>query len=344
MTYYNILELKKSILKSMPIINQEERDVIRKIMVLPILAQRAIDIKEEIAFGKKFTLAASEKTIKSLLPDIDLKAYESTLVNNEDIVDVKVHENLKSVYVSMNESNGRVKKESKEERALRVSQGKTKRFNNSEKMIDYANEIFDDNQPILIFDIEAYERQQSKLTEIGYLIYQNGKITDIQHLIIEENIELRNKKFVKDNKDNFNYGNSKIMSLDNAISILVEQVEKHDIIMGQSLGNDINYLKKHRKKKGNKDQSLFEIKKILDTSTMSFYISKDGNPTSIERGLEMLEVETKNLHNAGNDCYYTLEFAKSMISYKKTLDLLNKKSEKNIEDNKNKKIIKRSFN
>ena len=202
------------------------------------------------------------------------------------------------------------------------------------------------NEKIFIFDIEAYEFDQKKIIEIGFLSSMKGQVLELEHIIIEENIALLNGRYVENNKYNFNFGKSKTMSLNSAIEILSEKIEEHDIIMGQGISNDFRYLRNNASKELNQKynyQKMFEKKKVIDTAKMTFCISEDANTMSIGRVLDMLNIDNSNLHNAGNDALYTLEMAKGIVSYKNTLNILNQKQKEIEEQNKTKKKLKKSI-
>jgi predicted metallo-beta-lactamase superfamily hydrolase len=89
-----------------------------------------------------------------------------------------------------------------------------------------------DKKDFLAFDIKAYEHDYSKVLEIGYVIVRfspsvrhgtegnlpKAEVIDRQHLIIEENLHLiKNKDNVPDNEDEFTFGVSKTLSLEDAV-------------------------------------------------------------------------------------------------------------------------------
>jgi hypothetical protein len=83
---------------------------------------------------------------------------------------------------------------------------------------------------ILVFDIEVYEHDQSKVLEIGYVIvgFQPRKynlhfleVLCRKHLIIEENIHYKNSETCPHNRDGFVFGESEIVSLAGAVEMLI---------------------------------------------------------------------------------------------------------------------------
>lgn len=93
-------------------------------------------------------------------------------------------------------------------------------------------------------DIEQYERNLSKVTEIGVSMYYPLKtestdslntatgylFPDIRaaHFIIKENHKFRNGKFVEDNRFRFAYGKSAYFSQNECIALLGEIFGKND--------------------------------------------------------------------------------------------------------------------
>jgi hypothetical protein len=88
-----------------------------------------------------------------------------------------------------------------------------------------------DKKDFLAFDIKAYEHDYSKVLEIGYVIVRfspsvrhgternlpKAEVIDRQHLIIEENLHFKNKDNVPDNGDEFTFGVSVTLSLEDAV-------------------------------------------------------------------------------------------------------------------------------
>ena len=277
--------------------------------------------------------------MQSLLPNVDLTKYKKSVINSEDIRFITKFDNLKCMYESFQELSAEVKvakkNEELRERKSIVKLSKEKRLSNANKMIAEAAQILRSDVPVLIFDMEAYEYKQSKITEVGFLSVKNGKIGEFQHLIIEENLNYRNKNYISDEKDNFNFGRSKVVTMKDAVKILASQIDKHDVLLGQSIQSDFNYFGKMTRGYGD----IFEGKKVLDTSNMSTVISEDNSIMSIQRGLEFLEIEHKNLHNAGNDVFYTLKYAKGIIEHAEKKIFLTQKA--NLQQAQSSKLTKK---
>ena len=87
-----------------------------------------------------------------------------------------------------------------------------------------------EQQDFLAFDIEAYEHNQSKILEIGYVVVRftpprsraegnlpKAEVISRVHLIIEENLHFKNKDRVPDNRYGFRFGLSETLKLEDAI-------------------------------------------------------------------------------------------------------------------------------
>ena len=87
-----------------------------------------------------------------------------------------------------------------------------------------------EQQDFLAFDIEAYEHNQSKILEIGYVVVRftpprsraegslpKAEVISRVHLIIDENLHFKNKDRVPDNRYGFRFGLSETLKLEDAI-------------------------------------------------------------------------------------------------------------------------------
>ncbi|KAJ3012357.1 hypothetical protein HKX48_006321 [Thoreauomyces humboldtii] len=158
-------------------------------------------------------------------------------------------------------------------------------------------------------DIEAYERDQSILTEIGWCIFEplNGTLTT-KHRIIQEFIDIRNGQYVADHKFGFLHGDSVIMGLDAALEELREDLIESQpcALVGHDVNSDLDYLDV---------VGLDLLEYVTNTfDTRSMFIAKFLKPqVSLTKMCDALGISTKNLHNAGNDAFHTMEAFVQMI-------------------------------
>lgn len=192
-------------------------------------------------------------------------------------------------------------------------------------------------------DCEAYENDQTKITEIGVAVLDTGEpkvatpATNAEQLISKiravhyrpiEYRNLVNKKYVKGCADRFGFGVSNWISIADAQGVLrrifISPAALHDaadfskpippenrniVIVGHGLSNDSKYL----------DQLHFPLPAIknvvqkLDTQK-AIPGSTKKTPIGLQRLLSALGIGPVNLHNAGNDAVYTLQALVTMAA------------------------------
>ncbi|TVY47590.1 Uncharacterized protein LOCC1_G002330 [Lachnellula occidentalis] len=181
-------------------------------------------------------------------------------------------------------------------------------------------------------DIEAYERNNNLITEIGIATLDTDDLAGVvpgegganwmkliraRHFRITEHKHLNNTEFVSGCADRFEHGTSEFISLKDAPRIVAscfkhpfskpgddtEAEEKRSIILvGHDLNQDINYLKKL----GYDVYNLSNLLECVDTANMWKYMTRHNNPRKLAMILAELRLIGWNLHNAGNDAVYTL--------------------------------------
>lgn len=93
------------------------------------------------------------------------------------------------------------------------------------------------------------------------------------------------------------------MAIDHVIALLSIP---NTCLIGHNIKADINFLKKVTKK--NLDLPIFDTQIIYKQATLSEDIF------GLVRVLDKLGIPHLNLHNAGNDAYYTLEIFKTFAN------------------------------
>ena len=94
-------------------------------------------------------------------------------------------------------------------------------------------------------DVEAWEIN-NKVTEIGLATWRasaGGGGWSFTHLVIAEMYECRNGRYVEDNKDNFIFGTSQIVSLEEATRIARSELLAADYIVGHAIEGDLKWLR-----------------------------------------------------------------------------------------------------
>ena len=64
----------------------------------------------------------------------------------------------------------------------------------------------------MCLDLEAFELDHTKITEIGFVIYCGNSFLSKNHYIIKENLDLKNSIHVEDHKFDF-MGKSEILTM-----------------------------------------------------------------------------------------------------------------------------------
>jgi hypothetical protein len=170
---------------------------------------------------------------------------------------------------------------------------------------EYINKLINNQEKtILSLDLEFYERNTSIVTEVGFSIIKNKEIKTY-HYIVEENKKYRNGVFVVDNMDNFSFGKSEYLSLEQIKEKLKKHLEDVGCLVGHAFENDRFFLNDLLTKK-----NMHLNNNILDTQKIAKMYLFEDEVFSLKRIVNnVLNVEENQelyLHNAGNDAYYTL--------------------------------------
>ena len=195
--------------------------------------------------------------------------------------------------------------------------------------------------PILIsLDIECYEHDKSKITEIGLAILDTLALTDApgpaaenwrlkmraKHFRIREHLHMNNMDFVSGCADKFEFGKSDLIPLKEAPQIiascyrppfcaqdnynptlansstLAPDAQRHITLIGHDILNDIRYLRLLGYDIGNLSSHMT----LLDTASLHRVYAQAWNPKSLAGIMYEFGIPAFNLHNAGNDAAYTL--------------------------------------
>ncbi|EFQ87279.1 hypothetical protein PTT_17296 [Pyrenophora teres f. teres 0-1] len=182
---------------------------------------------------------------------------------------------------------------------------------------------FDQSVVFVCIDVESFERDHNKITEVGVATLDTEDLVGVapgvdgeawrdliqaRHFRIKEYRHLINHDFVKGCPDSFKFGQSTVIPLGEARDHVarcfqppfgaqvidadesMESTEPRRIIfLGHDTMSDIDYLKKLKF-----DPSTENIVELMDTATMY-------------RILADLGIAGWDLHNAGNDAVYTVQ-------------------------------------
>lgn len=188
----------------------------------------------------------------------------------------------------------------------------------------------------MAIDFESWERDHTLITELGVSIREWGDQDSIKtqdhHFIVSEHRSYTNSVFVKGNRDHFNFGSSRTMSLKEIISWLKETISSYMLkqplfLIFHGGSEDIRILEQWNiplgdltARKSTSASQSYDVRpgQVYPFDTSELFAALCGTPNerrSLERTSQLLEIpDVKYLHNAGNDAYYTIECMLSMIS------------------------------
>lgn len=166
---------------------------------------------------------------------------------------------------------------------------------------------------LIAVDVEAYEKDKNVILEIGMasVYLPTSDIITCEHLVVEDNLDVRNGSFVPDHKDHYNFGQSVKVPAESIGSVVSKWVAAlptegaMSVLVGHSLNGDLRWLE------GMGIQ--FDCGHTCDVAMVQQALTQDHERVKLERLAEMYGVDGTNWHNAGNDARYTLELALKMI-------------------------------
>lgn len=192
---------------------------------------------------------------------------------------------------------------------------------------------FDSDVVFLAVDVEAFERAQDKITEIGISKLDTRDLVSrapgpdgaawvqqirTRHFRIQEHAKLINKAFVKGCPDRFDFGSSEWLPLKSASTSLTSLFRipssftaaspavpesstfRKIVLVGHGLSGDTGYLKAL-------NFSPFAAGTVISTVDTLKLSGPKTNQLGLKRLLTALGVQPMHLHNAGNDAHYTMQ-------------------------------------
>jgi DNA polymerase III epsilon subunit-like protein len=193
----------------------------------------------------------------------------------------------------------------KANKVARAKQTARQRERDAINKLSNINDRLNESKKFVSLDFEAFERNQKKITEVGFSVFENNKFTHY-HYIIKENIKCLNGVFVPNNKFNFAFGESEILTLEEAFGRLREVLATTDYLIGHGVNNELKWLRQN-------DIKLHCNLNLIDTGKLGGGIMHVGKRASLTRVLDFLGIEHDLLHNAGNDSFYTMKALWHMV-------------------------------
>ncbi|KAI1002368.1 hypothetical protein K3495_g5838 [Podosphaera aphanis] len=194
---------------------------------------------------------------------------------------------------------------------------------------------FDQERSVVFIsvDVEAWERNPNMITELGFATLDTRDISTIppgeggknwvkairpRHFRINEHLECINTDYVHGCADRFEFGSSEFIDLKDvpqAISSIfkhpfskkedtptVDNSQRNIVLVGHDVVSDVNFLKTA----GFDICTIPNLVEAIDTALMYRYFKRELNPRNLGATIADLGVVGWNLHNAGNDAFYTL--------------------------------------
>jgi len=154
-------------------------------------------------------------------------------------------------------------------------------------------------------DVENYEHRQDWIMEIGMSIFTRDTKPQTRHFIIAQHKKRFNKKYVEDNKYNFDYGSSEIVTLPHAANVIRKEIHEGSIVVGHSLsGVDSKAL----------HAMDVRMKATMDTQKLHSLLVGKKLTIGLSNLLKHYDIEPKHMHNGGNDAHFTAIACKLLLN------------------------------
>ncbi|EGV65604.1 hypothetical protein PSN45_003617 [Yamadazyma tenuis] len=178
----------------------------------------------------------------------------------------------------------------------------------------WVEQVYGRKTVLFCVDVEAWERDITKVTEIGVSIFDPRKQEDAIvptlmnfHIRPKEHNHMKNGRYVPDNSMRFAGDVTHIMTMEDSIRFVQYLIDKYFndssiscSLVGHDLHGDIKWLR-------TLGINFPENAARLDTQVIIGFSSE--RQMSLVNSLVALGIPYSNLHNAGNDAYYTLLLA-----------------------------------
>lgn len=251
-----------------------------------LLDQEAID-KIKLYSKINYNVIPDEEILISNALYLDDSKFNSFKVNNPKDVLLVIKNHMEQDHIK------KLKRMKREQQ--RITSFK-KELIRSKINLDFDKDF--SNKKIVSVDFEFYNLD---VYEIGVATLDNGKL-NYNHYVIEENFI--NKKTKPEKQFMFDFGESEIIPEIMISSIISSHLNNVDYVLSHGYSNDYLILKKY----GLDLESESKLK-IMDTVLyyQRHFDKNQGDALNLKKMLNLFNIESKLLHNAGNDAAYTLK-------------------------------------
>jgi hypothetical protein len=213
----------------------------------------------------------------------------------------------------------------------------TKAYQEHVELLHFGRQLANSRSKVFVaVDIEWDETDRETILEIGLAILdtRQGRLHPNRfppstwsirprHIIISENIDIHNHRFVRSRKFGFKFGKSYVARMDKAMESILVQLSRYEpdelVFVGHGINTDLRILEAtgHRIQTG----AL-----VLDTMRIERAYSRRVNGKFRNLGaicdeLDIPYYAERKLHNAGNDAFFNMAIFAEMCCVEDRTDV-----------------------
>jgi len=169
---------------------------------------------------------------------------------------------------------------------------------------------FSNVRTLVALDLEWHERDSRKILEVGLTRFTKEGWLMPKHIIIREYLNVKNRKYVPNKKDQFHHGWSQTIRKNEAGKRVLQELSKVDGVVVHGGRRDLTVLQYI---------GVYVDKStvVYDTQKMFSMMLGVRESFSLGRVSKTVNHDLQDPHNAGNDAYAT---AKSFIGMRKIIE------------------------
>jgi DNA polymerase III epsilon subunit-like protein len=158
---------------------------------------------------------------------------------------------------------------------------------------------------LVAVDVEAWERDTGRVTEVGVAIFSKGELRH-RHFLVAEHLAMRNGRYSEDNRDHFLFGTSETLPLAKVAAEVSAELRSADFFIGHDVHNDVEWLR----------EIGCDIDPRLENGVIDIqgvaHLRGLGRQRSLKDLVEACGLDPERLHNGGNDAAFTLQVLLSL--------------------------------